>query len=150
MLPIPWLRPKIVGLHVALSWLWAYIYGFPVYTYRIKIITNKGFVMILGQRHQNDVGNELSEIHNYYERLVIDYAREVITATEADAGFLPDVVCVALNHLPPRYVRHDVDASFYLSPEERIEMEDRIVKAVKDAIEYVQSSIDRRSGDDDL
>ena len=105
--------------------------------------------MILAQRHHDSVGNELSEVHNYYERLVIDYAREVIAVSEADAGFLPDVVCVALNHLPPRYVRHDVDASFYLSPEERLEMEDRIGKAVKDAIEYVQSSIERRSGDTD-
>ena len=134
---------------MVLNWPLAYIYGFPVYTYRIQINTNKGFAMILGRRHHYGVGSELSEIHNYYERLVIDYAREAIAATEADTGFLPDVVCVALNHLPPRYVRHDVDASFYLSPEERIEMEERIGKAVKDAIEYVQSSIERRSSDDD-
>ena len=99
--------------------------------------------MILGRRQSYGVGTELSEIHNYYERMVIEYAKELIGSEEGHSELLPDVVCVALNHLPPRYVRHDVDASFYLSPQERVEMEERIGKAVKDAVEYVQSSLSR-------
>jgi hypothetical protein len=32
---------------------------------------------------------------------------------------LADVACVALNRLPARYVRHDVDMMFYLTEQER-------------------------------
>ena len=32
---------------------------------------------------------------------------------------LADVACVALNRLPARYVRHDVDMVFYLTEQER-------------------------------
>ena len=105
--------------------------------------------MILGRRQSYGIGTELSEIHNYYERMVIEYAKELIGNKEGIGELLPDVVCVALNHLPPRYVRHDVDASFYLSPQEREEMEARIGKAVKDALEYVQSSLSRNQGLDE-
>ncbi|AFU98068.1 peptidase, metallopeptidase [Simiduia agarivorans SA1 = DSM 21679] len=54
-----------------------------------------------------------------------------------DADFLADVACVALNHLPPRYIRHDVDMSFFLSPQEQEEMQKKVRKAVKDALRYV-------------
>ena len=103
--------------------------------------------MIFGQRYHYEVGNELSEIHNYYERLVIECANTAIEGTEHEPGFLSDIVCVALNHLPPRYVKHDVDATFYLSPQESREMEERVNSAVKSAIDYVQSSLARRSPD---
>ncbi|MBL4584124.1 MAG: late competence development ComFB family protein [Pseudomonadales bacterium] len=103
--------------------------------------------MVLTGRNNFSEAGELSEIHNYYERLVIEHALVVLGNTGDDVELLPDVVCVALNHLPPRYVRHDVDASFYLSPQERDEMERRIQEAVKDAIEYVRSSVARRSLD---
>ena len=36
---------------------------------------------------------------------------------------LADVACVALNRLPPRYIRHEVDYVFYLSERERSESE---------------------------
>jgi hypothetical protein len=43
------------------------------------------------------------------------------------------VACVALNQLLPRYIRHDVDFSFYLSEAERQEnlrqIEDSVTKA---------------------
>ncbi|MBV1914899.1 MAG: late competence development ComFB family protein [Pseudomonadales bacterium] len=103
--------------------------------------------MIFGQRYSYGVGSELSEIHNYYERLVIDCAKKAIDDTENEPGFFSDIVCVALNHLPPRYVRHDVDASFYLSPQESREIEERVNSAVKKAIDYVRSSMARRSRD---
>ena len=38
---------------------------------------------------------------------------------------LADVACVALNRLPPRYIRHEVDFAFYLSERERTESERR-------------------------
>ncbi|MFN6323240.1 MAG: late competence development ComFB family protein [Burkholderiales bacterium] len=43
------------------------------------------------------------------------------------------MACVALNQLLPRYIRHDVDFSFYLSEAERQEnlrqIEDSVTKA---------------------
>ena len=78
-------------------------------------------------------------IHNYYERLVI--AHIMATLVEGDgvheSDFLEDVACVALNQLPARYVRHDVDTAFYLSSREREQMQQAVVEAVKTAVEHV-------------
>jgi len=54
-----------------------------------------------------------------------------------DADFLADVSCVALNHLPPRYIRHDVDMSFFMSPVELQEISIKVQKAVDNAITFV-------------
>ena len=60
------------------------------------------------------------QVHNYYERLVFE---DVARLSEAHPNFTPDmladVACVALNRLPARYVRHDVDLMFYLTEHER-------------------------------
>jgi len=75
-------------------------------------------------------------IHNYYERLVIaEISRSV--ASEQDEEFLEDVACVALNQLPARYVRHDVDLLFYMTAAERARMEQEVENAVRMAAEYV-------------
>ncbi|MBK7059190.1 MAG: late competence development ComFB family protein [Rubrivivax sp.] len=56
-----------------------------------------------------------------------------------DPGLLADVACVALNRLPPRYIRHEVDFSFYRSERER-EKGDRLVgEAVQYAFGFVQA-----------
>lgn len=80
----------------------------------------------------------LENIHNYYESLVIRRIQEVIGKTD-DLDFLEDAACVALNQLPPRYVRHNVDMVYYLTAEEREAMEQQIEKAVTHAIEYVSA-----------
>lgn len=77
-------------------------------------------------------------IHNYYEQLVIDQLLRSNDRATQDADFLADVTCVALNRLPPRYIRHDVDMTFFLSPMEMDEMTDKVVKAVNDAVAYVE------------
>ncbi len=80
-------------------------------------------------------------VHNYYEKLVAQALREALRrrAIELDDSALEDAGCVALNQLPPRYVRHDVDLIFYLTPEERREMESRVEEAVERAIELVRN-----------
>ena len=55
----------------------------------------------------------------------------------ADESAIEDIACVALNHLPPRYVRHDVDLIFYMSSEERITMTSAVKEAVTDAMKLV-------------
>ena len=58
---------------------------------------------------------------------------------------LADVACVALNRLPPRYIRHEVDFAFYLSDKERANTERAISEAVNFAFEFVQARIAMRA-----
>jgi len=86
--------------------------------------------------------DELAHFHNFYEHLVLE---EIMLADKdaiKDSDYRSDIACVALNHLPPRYVRHDVDMSFFLSPQEYSEIESKIQKAVGDAIHYVKKNRD--------
>ena len=79
------------------------------------------------------------QVHNYYERLVFE---EVARRSEQFEGFTPDmlgdVACVALNRLPARYVRHDVDFVFYLTEQERHTMELSLEEVLQFAFKFVQ------------
>ena len=90
--------------------------------------------------------DEMDFIHNYYERLVLDaiYAQSP-RVQNGDRDFLADVACVALNRLPPRYIRHDVDMTFFMSPQDIEEIGHKVDSAVSDAIFYVES---RERGED--
>ena len=57
----------------------------------------------------------------------------------ASNDLLCDVACVALNRLPPRYIRHEVDFSFYLTEHERLEIDNAIIEAVAYAFSFVQA-----------
>lgn len=75
-------------------------------------------------------------IDNFYERLVVD----AIDATRQDsdtADFLTDVMCVALNRLPPRYYCHSIDMMFYLGDDELKSMKQKSLAAVKEARDFV-------------
>lgn len=82
----------------------------------------------------------LDNIQNYYEPLVVESLAELTEGGAYDVDFLIDVVCVALNHLPPRYIRHEVDMIYYLSPIEAQEMRDKVKNATKDALAYVEEA----------
>jgi hypothetical protein len=56
-----------------------------------------------------------------------------------DVELLADVACVALNRLPPRYIRHQVDYVFYLSEREREANERALAEAVDYAFGFVQA-----------
>jgi hypothetical protein len=81
-------------------------------------------------------------LKNYYEHLVID---AVILAAPTypllTEDHHPDVACVALNRLPPRYIRHQVDFAFYLTESERLEMN----VAIRDAVSYAFNFVRARS-----
>ncbi len=77
-----------------------------------------------------------SAINNYYEQLVFRHIKETVP-DPLDDNFMDDVACVALNHLPAKYVRHEVDMAFYMTSEERNKIESRVTIAVKNAIDYV-------------
>lgn len=87
----------------------------------------------------------LGSVHNYYERLVYEQLWRASERAQTDSDFLADVLCVALNHLPPRYVRHDVDMTFYLSSVEQDEMLDKVAHAVNAALTYVEARVSHPS-----
>ena len=89
---------------------------------------------------------DADSIHNYYERLVFqEITRQSSRVQAGDGDFLADVACVALNRLPPRYIRHNVDMSFFMSPQELNEIEEKTKHAVQVALNYVES---RERGED--
>lgn len=78
-------------------------------------------------------------INNYFEMLVFDAMKEKLSngQLENDEDYLGDIACVALNQLPSRYVRHNVDMVFYMTIEEREQNEIIVEDAVERAIDYV-------------
>lgn len=86
---------------------------------------------------RGDRPNAVDSIHNYYEHMVLEEIQRQLHEQPHDPEFIADVACVALNHLPPRYVRYDVDMAFYLSPKESMEMEEKVSAAVRSAIHFV-------------
>ena len=83
-------------------------------------------------------------IRNYYEKLVSDRVTQVVGRKSVDIDYLEDVACVALNHLPPRYIRHEVDMIFYLSPIEREEMEKKVDSAIVNAMGFIKENKKRK------
>jgi len=78
-------------------------------------------------------------IRNYYEQLVFDHIHAIMP-NETNTGYLADIACVALNHLPPRYFRHEVDMSYFLSPIERKEIQEKVANAVQISLSIVSKS----------
>ncbi|PJC23255.1 MAG: hypothetical protein CO065_00095 [Comamonadaceae bacterium CG_4_9_14_0_8_um_filter_57_21] len=86
------------------------------------------------------------QVHNYYERLVFEeVARMSNTYAHYSADMLADVACVALNRLPARYVRHDVDMMFYLTEHERHAIEESLSEALAFAFSMVGERNAKRS-----
>jgi hypothetical protein len=84
------------------------------------------------------------DIINYFEPLVVERIKKVLDQQQRseDTDFFMDVACIALNKLPARYVRHAVDATFYMSSEEFANTTLAINDAVTHAIEYVDQRRD--------
>lgn len=78
------------------------------------------------------------DIHNYYENLVMQHFDLSKFNEKYDEEFLSDLVCVVLNQLPTRYIRHEVDMAFYLPASERFEMERKVKNAVDKAVEFLK------------
>ena len=90
--------------------------------------------------HRYILDEDVDFLHNYYERLVVQEVYDQSgRVQQGDRDFLADVACVALNRLPPRYIRHDVDMTFFMSPQDMAEIESKVSKAVSDALSYVES-----------
>lgn len=80
------------------------------------------------------------DIHNYYEHLVLEEIEKLKLNTIKTEDYLADLCCLALNQLPPRYIRFEVDMSFYLPQSERQQMEMNAINAVKHASAYLDNN----------
>lgn len=80
------------------------------------------------------------DIHNYYEKLVMQHFASLKLDETYDNEFISDLVCVVLNQLPTRYIRHEVDMAFYLPASERFEMENNVKVAVTKALEFMKQN----------
>ena len=81
-------------------------------------------------------------IHNYYEQAV--FRRVTSCAGDYpqlgdDVEVLADVACVALNRLPPRYIRSEVDMNFFLSKQDRAKIDAAVDAAVTFAFRFMVS-----------
>lgn len=79
------------------------------------------------------------DIHNYYEKLVLQHFNVLKLEEKHDTDFIADLTCVVLNQLTPRYIRHEVDMAFYLPASERFEMENNVKVAVSKALEFMKA-----------
>jgi Late competence development protein ComFB len=85
---------------------------------------------------------DFDSVRNHNERAVFDTVQqqaERYPGVSHNVELLADVACVALNRLPPRYIRHEVDFVFYLSERERGDSERQIFEAVDYAFGFVQA-----------
>ena len=80
------------------------------------------------------------QVHNYYERLVFEEVARRANAPafhDFSADMLADVACLALNRLPVRYVRHDVDMMFYMTEQERKTIEQSMEEVLEFSFAFV-------------
>lgn len=90
--------------------------------------------------HQEDNIMPMDSVHNYYERLVFTEIKEHYADKFDDFDILADMACIALNRIEPRYIRYDIDMSFYMSTAEHIKVEKTVKKAVKKAYNKVKKN----------
>jgi len=77
------------------------------------------------------------DVHNYYEKVMLDRIVERNLQDKYDDDVMADFCCTVLNQLPARYIRYDVDMAFYLPQHERIQMEQRVDIAIDVAMTQV-------------
>lgn len=77
------------------------------------------------------------DIHNYYEQLLLEHIEELGLTRTKDVNYLADLTCLALNQLPPRYIRFEVDMAFYLPNSERQQMRMNVINAVQSGVVFL-------------
>ena len=83
---------------------------------------------------------DFTSLHNFYEKQVVDLVTDLAHKYPMlSEDHHPDVACVALNRLPPRYIRHQVDLAFHMTEQERKDTEKLLKNAVTFAYEFVQA-----------
>lgn len=79
----------------------------------------------------------LDSIFNYNERLIVEEMAKQLVDDSCTEEQLSDIACLALNKVPAKYIKHSVDRAFYMSNDERAELESKVRDAVKEAIKFI-------------
>lgn len=81
----------------------------------------------------------IKQIYNYFEQKVAEEIQYRVKEEypNCSADFLTDVACVALNRLPSRYIRYQVDMAFYMTQDELMHSNKLVADAVSDAFNFV-------------
>ena len=85
---------------------------------------------------------DFTSAHNVHESAIFDAVKRAAPGFPGLAGqadLFVDVACVALNRMPPRYIRHDADLAIFLTDKERVQNERLIKDSVHYAYEFVQA-----------
>ena len=77
------------------------------------------------------------DIHNYYEHLVLERIEQLQLVGKKSPDYIADLCCLALNKVPPRYIRYEVDMAFFLPQLERIAMENEVEEAIAQGIKIL-------------
>jgi hypothetical protein len=83
------------------------------------------------------------DIHNFYEHLILDRIVSLGLDKTKSSDYIADLCCLALNQVPPRYIRYEVDMAFYLPQNERQQMEMNVVNAIDKAIGFLDQHTER-------
>ncbi len=97
---------------------------------------------------QNPLATAFASVRNHNERAVFNVVAlhvDHYPGLAQDPELLADVACVALNRMPARYIRHEVDYVFYLSDREREDSERQLHEAVEYAFGFVQARLAMRA-----
>ena len=87
------------------------------------------------------------QVHNFYERVVFEAVANMAGShPDFTSDMIGDVACVALNRLPARYLRHDVDMMFYLTESERGAIDEALQEALSFAFGFVGERTVRQTG----
>ena len=86
-----------------------------------------------------------NDIHNYYEHLLLDRIELLGLNMTKNEDYLADLCCLALNQILPRYIRFEVDMSFYLDQSERQQMEMNVVNAVSQAMNFLEQTDSKKN-----
>lgn len=81
---------------------------------------------------------DIEPIHNYYEDLVFEALQHSDSANEMDEEEYSDIACIALNNLPAKYIRYEVDLLSYSNANEREIMREQARRAVQKATRVVK------------
>jgi hypothetical protein len=91
-------------------------------------------------KYKKEIHPAFDDLFNFYEEHVFSAISDLLVDEhDQDPGFMADVACVALNQLPCKYIRHHVDMTFYMTPDEYTQMENMVNKAVTNAIDLVKN-----------
>lgn len=80
------------------------------------------------------------DIHNYYEHLILERIEKLNLNNSKTPDYIADLCCLALNQVPPRYIRFEVDMAFYLPQNERQQMEMNVINAVTKATQFLDEN----------